>query len=98
MRPAQLADESADGLAHRGWDEVKLTRLDRPPKWPLLRCRLMAGFQMSTEVRFAALLSARLVDLVIMDLDSSLRGVPPRFSLVRLENVSDSQIGLLTPV
>ena len=30
-------------------DEVELTGLDRPPKWPVLRCRLMAGFQMSTE-------------------------------------------------
>jgi IstB-like ATP binding protein len=62
MRTAQLADESADGLAERGPDEVELTSLDRPPKWPLLRCRLMAGFQMSTEAegkRACAILRAR---------------------------------------
>ncbi len=52
VRAAQLADESADGLAERGPDEVELTSLDHPPKWPVLPCRLMAGFQMSTEARF----------------------------------------------
>ena len=45
MRTAQLADESADRLAHRGRDEVELTSLDRPAE--------MAGFAVSPNGRFS---------------------------------------------
>jgi hypothetical protein len=55
VRAAQLADESADRLAHRGRDEVELTSLDRPPP--------MAGFAVSVNGRFSAVHRGTIIPL-----------------------------------
>jgi hypothetical protein len=56
VRPVRISStrESADGLAHRGRDEVEITSLDRYWEWPVLRRPSMAGFQLFTEVATAS--------------------------------------------
>ena len=49
MRTTELAHQSPDRLARGGGHEVELTGLGPLGKWPVLTCRLMAGFQLSTE-------------------------------------------------
>src|SRR4026208_879655 len=49
MWATKLADQGADRFAHGGRNEVELTGLGRSPKLPVLPCRLIAGFQLSTE-------------------------------------------------
>ena len=46
---AKLAHQGPHRLAHRGGDEVELPSLGRRPKWSVLPCRLIVGFQLSTE-------------------------------------------------
>src|SRR5258708_4196372 len=50
MRTSELAHQGPDRLAHRGGYEVKL-HWSRPPRpwWPVLKCRSVAGFELSTE-------------------------------------------------
>ena len=49
MRATELADQGAQRFAHRGHVEVELIGLDRLKKMPLLRCRSIAAFDLSTE-------------------------------------------------
>src|SRR5437870_11078049 len=51
MRTSELAHQGPDRLAHRGGHEVEL-HWSRPPRpwWPVLKCRSVAGFELSTEV------------------------------------------------
>ena len=49
-RATQLAHADPVRLAHHGGHEVELHQSQPPcPKWPVLRCRLMAAFEVSTE-------------------------------------------------
>jgi hypothetical protein len=49
VRAAQLADETPHRLALGGCREVELISLGRWPKLSVLPCRLIVGFQLSTE-------------------------------------------------
>ena len=50
VRAAELAHQGPDRLAHGGGHEVELHRSRSPArKWPVLKCRSMAGFEVSTE-------------------------------------------------
>jgi DNA replication protein DnaC len=48
--PRSWRTKGPDGLAHRGGHEVEL-HWSRPPRpwWPVLKCRSVAGFELSTE-------------------------------------------------
>ena len=50
VRATQLAHEDPVRLAHHGGHEGERHQSQPPcPKWPVLRCRLMAAFEVSTE-------------------------------------------------